>query len=336
MFTGKVREERKVTLGGKKRNADQKNNKEIVDEARKLREIRAIERLRLESSIKIQRVTRGFIIRKHFFSSLQSEFDSKVSYINKLEDVFKAKKAVFVVPNESLLSLANQLIWFSNYNESCVSYYTNSSSSLKGTKNNSNSYNTINNNDRRLIALQSLLTNSINSDQSKTNLLATITNDQLTNSPFANNNNFLRVVLKIFLLSARRFLFVLIDNSYENRHQMNISELIPSLHGLLQALSPINSTTTTLFETQKRFIGIVLMHDFFELVRKSSIALKLNKSVKTDDRIRSSISSIVKVAYGLVSDGIQFSLTSANTNVAIIDKVITGYRNVSMHFLASD
>eukprot|EP01041_Mallomonas_annulata_P005732 gene5732-11590_t len=101
MFNGKVRE-RVVRISGQKK--EQEKN-QFIENTRKQREERKLERLRIDSAIKIQSTIRGWLTRKQFLSRLRLSFDAELRKIDTLKAVFASRKATFNVPIAIVLTL---------------------------------------------------------------------------------------------------------------------------------------------------------------------------------------------------------------------------------------
>lgn len=78
MFDGKVKGMRNVNLSGKKTKIEQNNNKAFLENARIQRELRAIERLKFTSAIRIQAKYRGYIVCKKLYIDLCYQFDQHI------------------------------------------------------------------------------------------------------------------------------------------------------------------------------------------------------------------------------------------------------------------
>jgi len=75
MFDGKVKSSRVVSLAGKGVKGDSKTTRDLMENARKQREARAIERQRSQASTKIQRIIRSKLVRVRMYRSMRIDFD---------------------------------------------------------------------------------------------------------------------------------------------------------------------------------------------------------------------------------------------------------------------
>ena len=82
MFDGKVKGMRNVNLSGKKTKIEQNNNKTFLENARIQRELRAIERLKHTSAIRIQAKYRRYIVCKKLYIDLCYQFDQNILECN--------------------------------------------------------------------------------------------------------------------------------------------------------------------------------------------------------------------------------------------------------------
>jgi hypothetical protein len=109
-FDGKTRETRKVSakIGNKR----ESNTRELVDNARKLREQRSQERIRNANATKIQAYARRYIACRRTSTDFRSAFDQKMTDVKKIQSVFALRKAHFTVPLQTTISLTNQISAF--------------------------------------------------------------------------------------------------------------------------------------------------------------------------------------------------------------------------------
>lgn len=108
MFDGKVTS-RKVDIGGKRVKTDTKN---VLDQARKQREQRAIERQRAQAARTIQARFRGYSARMRTKREARAAFTKKMGDIRGLKHVLSMKGVAFIVPSDALSQLASQLLYF--------------------------------------------------------------------------------------------------------------------------------------------------------------------------------------------------------------------------------
>ena len=99
MFDGKVRGNRAVSSGGKKRESDKGA---FLENTRKQREDRAAERRRLLAIVKLQSFVRRCLVRNAVIRKLTLEMDKKVSDINKIKTAFSLRASKFNVPLDVL------------------------------------------------------------------------------------------------------------------------------------------------------------------------------------------------------------------------------------------
>jgi hypothetical protein len=109
MFDGKIGGSRKVDYGGKRVKTDARN---VIDQTRKQREQRAIERQRNQAVVIIQTLYRRYITLKHSQTSLRTGFDKKINDIKVLKHMLASKGINFVVPADNLGVLISQLSYF--------------------------------------------------------------------------------------------------------------------------------------------------------------------------------------------------------------------------------
>ena len=100
MFDGKVKSSKSVFMGGVKKDTSTKN---LVDNARKLREQRLEERVKQNSATIIQARWRGYRVRASFKLRLISELDQKIMGIKNIKSLLSSKNQLFNVPLESIL-----------------------------------------------------------------------------------------------------------------------------------------------------------------------------------------------------------------------------------------
>jgi hypothetical protein len=110
MFDGKVGSGRKVTYTSKKASTT-KNKKDFVEDTKRLREARALERLRNISATKIQKTLRGGSSRSRLFHELRSAFDQKLVEIRRVSDALLQRNIVFNVPVDVLVSLLHSVLF---------------------------------------------------------------------------------------------------------------------------------------------------------------------------------------------------------------------------------
>lgn len=108
MFDGKVGV-RNVRAGG--------NKKDLVgvEEARKLREKRALEKQRFNAAVKIQSQYRSFSCRWKHLSTLRADFDTKMKNISGIKAVFQQRNLPFSVPLDTILPLIELFVLFHNH-----------------------------------------------------------------------------------------------------------------------------------------------------------------------------------------------------------------------------
>ena len=99
MFDGKVRGNRAVSSGGKKRESDKGA---FLENTRKQREDRAAERRRLLAIVKLQSFVRRCLVRNYVITRFTSEMDKKVLDINKIKSAFSSRASQFNVPLDVL------------------------------------------------------------------------------------------------------------------------------------------------------------------------------------------------------------------------------------------
>lgn len=103
MFTGELKDRR--VSGLTKRNSS--NSKDaFLQETRKKREERAIQKLKENASITIQSYYRGYSSRIKTKNDAKNDFNKKITDISKIKSIFKINKGLtFLVPNDSLIKL---------------------------------------------------------------------------------------------------------------------------------------------------------------------------------------------------------------------------------------
>ena len=99
MFDGKVRGNRAVSSGGKKRESDKGA---FLENTRKQREDRAAERRRLLAIVKLQSFVRRCLVRNAVITRFTSEMDKKILDINKIKSAFSLRASQFNVPLDVL------------------------------------------------------------------------------------------------------------------------------------------------------------------------------------------------------------------------------------------
>lgn len=114
MFDGKVGTGRSVSGGGRR---DTKNAKDLVEKARKERELRAVQRLQNDAAKKIQTLFRKVHAQSITFTQLRKEFDKKVQEVTVLKAALKSKGATFLIPVPTLLHISTALAIFFRINE---------------------------------------------------------------------------------------------------------------------------------------------------------------------------------------------------------------------------
>lgn len=114
MFDGKIGS-RVVNFGGTRKEADKKTSKALLDESRKQRELRAIQKTKNEAACRIQAKIRMRLTRKKSVVAFRALFDKKVTDISKLKSVFAVKNAVFNVPLTIIDSLLHSFLFFYEY-----------------------------------------------------------------------------------------------------------------------------------------------------------------------------------------------------------------------------
>jgi len=86
-FDGKIKQ-RTVSGAGKKRDADTKN---FMEQTRKQREDRALDRLKFSSANLIQKIFRGSCSRNNLRLGFRDKFDKKVADVQKLKALLATK-----------------------------------------------------------------------------------------------------------------------------------------------------------------------------------------------------------------------------------------------------
>jgi hypothetical protein len=108
-FDGKVKPQKVVSGSGKKRETDTNT---LLDNARKQRELRQQEKLRLNAAVKLQSQVRGNLQRSLFIKSLRDEFDKQVRKIQTLKALFRNKGTDFQVPLSEITGLVRMIYYF--------------------------------------------------------------------------------------------------------------------------------------------------------------------------------------------------------------------------------
>lgn len=117
MFDGKVRGNRAVSSGGKKRESDKG---EFLEKTRKQREDRAAERKRLLAIVKLQSFARRCLIRKAVIAKFKLEMFKKVSDINRIRSAFRLRDSQFNVPLDVLLPIFRTFLFIFGNDEALI------------------------------------------------------------------------------------------------------------------------------------------------------------------------------------------------------------------------
>ena len=112
MFTGSIRD-RKVS-GVLKRGSNSKDT--FLEETRKKREERAINKARDNASIIIQSYYRSYSIRIRYNNTITSDFNKKINDIIKIKNIFILKNVNFLIPIDTLVLIIRlYIISIKNY-----------------------------------------------------------------------------------------------------------------------------------------------------------------------------------------------------------------------------
>ena len=111
MFDGKVKGMRNVNLSGKKTKIEQNNNKAFLENARIQRELRAIERLKYTSAIRIQAKYRGYIVCKKLYIHVCYQFDQHIiectSYIQHNFNIIDDADQSVIIADDDMALIIN-------------------------------------------------------------------------------------------------------------------------------------------------------------------------------------------------------------------------------------
>lgn len=122
MFDGKVRGSRMVSSAGKKRESDKSA---FMENTRKQREDRAVERKKLNAIVKLQAFIRRLNIQAKTLLNLTLELDKKVSNVISIKSAFLARGTQFNVPLDVLLPIFRIFIFIfgkdKDYRNTCYS-----------------------------------------------------------------------------------------------------------------------------------------------------------------------------------------------------------------------
>ena len=114
MFDGKVKVSR--SYGSSRRSTDSasRSHGNFLNQARQEREVRALEKLRQRSAIRIQANFRGHRASKALLQSLRQEFDSSLQNITKMKTLLSAAGKTFIVPVTVMIKLLRMFSLFFN------------------------------------------------------------------------------------------------------------------------------------------------------------------------------------------------------------------------------
>lgn len=122
MFDGKGRQRTVSAAGLGRKSASAPTNKEIIENAKKLREQRQEERTKHVASVKIQSLWRGTYCRSRVRNGFRQEFENKLGGVQKIKALFaQAQKKPFLAPAETLLNLL-RLFRASRFDSSSLSF----------------------------------------------------------------------------------------------------------------------------------------------------------------------------------------------------------------------
>jgi len=239
MFTGSIRD-RKVS-GVLKRGSNNKDT--FLEETRKKREERAINKAKDNASIIIQSYYRSYSIRIKYNNTITNDFNKKINDIIKIKNIFLLKNVNFLVPIDTLISIIRlYIISIKNYKR--IDRYQ------------CNLFNNINN-IQTLLYIQSLLLESINSIEQHNILLYCYNlvnnyqqyntiNDIVNNNNGSSSSSSLSLLLVIFQLRDLLKLTILyLEYYYTSNDKTNITNIDISINILRSFINLISSNDNT-------------------------------------------------------------------------------------------
>jgi hypothetical protein len=116
MFDGKVRGSRMVSSSGKKRESDKGA---FMENTRKQREDRAVERKKLTAIVKLQAFIRRLGVQAKTMFDLKLELDKKISNVVNIKAAFLARGTRFNVPLDVLLPIFRGFIFIFRKDKAC-------------------------------------------------------------------------------------------------------------------------------------------------------------------------------------------------------------------------
>jgi hypothetical protein len=116
MFDGRVRGSRMVSSSGKKRESDKGA---FMENTRKQREDRAVERKKLNAIVKLQAFIRRLSVQVKTVFDLKLELDKKISNVTNIKAAFLARGSRFNVPLDVLLPIFRTFIFIFRKDKAC-------------------------------------------------------------------------------------------------------------------------------------------------------------------------------------------------------------------------
>jgi len=236
MFTGSIRD-RKVS-GVLKRGSNNKDT--FLEETRKKREERAINKAKDNASIIIQSYYRSYSIRIRYNNTITNDFNKKINDIIKIKNIFILKNVNFLIPIDTLILIIRlYIISIKNYKR--IDRYQ------------CNLFNNINN-IQTLLYIQNLLLESINAieqhniilycynlvnNYQQYNIINDILNNSNGSSSSSSSSSLLLVIFQLRDLLKLTILYL--EYYYTNNDETNIINIDISINILRSFINLISS-----------------------------------------------------------------------------------------------
>ena len=113
MFDGKVQTSQRYGVKSRRQNSSQTRGN-VIEQARKEREARALEKQKQQAAVRIQCLARKSLSNQKFHNMLRQEFDTSTGNINKMSILVKKVGKSFHVPSAVMIKLLRMFLTLSN------------------------------------------------------------------------------------------------------------------------------------------------------------------------------------------------------------------------------